>query len=252
MLSTNQKNKGNFDFIERTLHIPNLPSGEDIMSIKVKGQISKLRPALTLLVGSLIFSFTSNALSDDYKSKPSTFAKDYKYINIEPIWTGKNKLSLELPKDFRRWVYLGAPLTPNGLNGGNSNFPEYHNVYVQPEAFQHYRDHGEWPEGTILLKELQLTGGKAAEKDGSHYETSGRGYFPGPVNGVDASVKDSSRFSESKNWGYFNFGHHAPPYEANAMAAPIASCAGCHIANAHEDMVYMDMYRPIVTPLERK
>jgi len=251
MLSTYHiKNKGNRGFIERILHFPNLQNGEDIMSFKFKAQTSILKPVLALLAVSL--SFTSNVLSDDYKSKPSTFAKDYKYINIEPIWTGENKLSLELPKDFRRWVYLGAPLTPNGLNSGKSNFPEFHNVYVQPEAFQHYRDHGEWPEGTILLKELQLTGGKAAEKDGSRYETSGRGYFPGPVNGVDASVKDSTRFSESKNWGYFNFGHHAPPYSAYAKAAPIASCAGCHIANADEDMVYMEMYRPIVTPLKRQ
>ena len=38
---------------------------------------------------------------------------------------------LKLPVGYRKWVYLGAPLTPNGLNGGNAGFPEYHNVYVE-------------------------------------------------------------------------------------------------------------------------
>ena len=185
----------------------------------------------------------------DYKADPATFAKGYKYIVIEPEWAAGDPLELLQPKDFRRWVFIGAPLTPHGLNGGRANFPEFHNVYVQEEAFQHYRDHGEWPEGTMMLKELQLTGGKATEKDGSRYEPSGRGYFPGAVNGMDVAVKDSTRFSESKNWGYFNFGHHAAPYAPSAKAAPIAACAGCHIANASEDMVYMEIYRPLVEPL---
>lgn len=28
-----------------------------------------------------------------------------------------------IPKDFRKWVFIGAPLTPNGLNGGAAGFP---------------------------------------------------------------------------------------------------------------------------------
>jgi hypothetical protein len=42
--------------------------------------------------------------------------------------------------------------------------------------------------------------------------------------------------------GFFNFGHHAPPYEKTAPAAPKASCAGCHQANADKDMVFTGMY----------
>lgn len=105
----------------------------------------------------------------------------------------------------------------------------------------------------MMLKELQLTdieGKDNIQKDGSRFEVSGRGYFPGKMNGMDVAVKDSTRFSESKNWGYFNYGHHAQPYAAVAKVQPIAACAGCHIANADEDMVYMEMYRPIITPLE--
>ncbi len=104
----------------------------------------------------------------------------------------------------------------------------------------------------MMAKELQLTdieGKKGIQEDGSRFEPSGRGYFPGKVNGMDVSVKDSTRFSESKNWGYFNFGHHAEPYAPTAKAQSIGACAACHIANASEDMVYMEIYRPLVNPL---
>ena len=159
-----------------------------------------------------------------------------------PQWTSDNKL--RLPEGYHEWVFLGSPLTPHALNGGNAPFPEYHNVYVQPEAYRAYRENGEFPEGTILLKELQLLlNGDSA--DGSSIEVSGRGYFPGARNGIDISVKDATRFAESNGWGFFNFGHHAPPYPTTAAAAPIEECAGCHIANA-DDMVFSKFYTPIL------
>lgn len=159
-----------------------------------------------------------------------------------PQWTRDGQL--ELPKDFHHWTFLGSPLTPNGLNGGKANFPEFHNVYVQPAALEAYRRTGEFPEGTILLKELQLTrpGGNA---DGSGQEVSGRGYFPGELHGVDISVKDSSRFRQTNGWGFFNFGHHAPPYEATASAKDKEDCAGCHAANGTK-MVFSKFYEPIL------
>ena len=40
--------------------------------------------------------------------------------------------SLVLPTGFREWVFVGGPITPNGLNNGKAVFPEFHNVYVEP------------------------------------------------------------------------------------------------------------------------
>ena len=39
---------------------------------------------------------------------------------------------LKQPVGYREWVYIGTPLTPNDLNDGHSNFPEFHNVYIDP------------------------------------------------------------------------------------------------------------------------
>ena len=158
----------------------------------------------------------------------------------KPAWTEDGQLVL--PVGYREWVYLGSPLTPNALNDGAAGFPEYHNVYVHPSVYQIYKETNVFPEGTILLKELQLTL-EAEEADGSRFEVSGQGYFPGAFNGIDIAVKDSSRFAESQNWGYFNFGHHAPPYAETAAAAPVEACAACHIASADEDMVFTRFYR---------
>jgi len=160
-----------------------------------------------------------------------------------PQWTTDGQLVL--PSDYHRWVFLGSPLTPNALNGGQAGFPEYHNVYVHPAVFDAYLRSGQWPEGTILLKELQLTlDGRAS--DGSRVEASGRGYFPGQPNGIDIAVKDSTRFKDTNGWGFFNFGHHAPPYAKTAAAAPKESCAGCHEKNATADMVFSRFYAPIL------
>src|SRR5262249_61989830 len=108
---------------------------------------------------------------------------------------------------WREWVFVGSPLTPNGLNNGQANFPEYHNVYIQPWAYEEYRRTNRFPEGTIMFKELQLTGGTAEFPDGSQTQPSGRGYFPGAYNGADVSVKDSKRYASTGGSGYFDFNH---------------------------------------------
>jgi len=173
---------------------------------------------------------------------------EYPNVDVGPTFNESGELVQ--PEGFRTWVFVGAPLTPNALNDGAAAFPEYHNVYVEQAAFQHYLQKGEWPEGTVIVKELQLTK-EGTFPDGSRVEVSGRGYFPSTPNGLDVSVKDSSRFGDTRDWGFFNFGHHAPPYEPVAKAAPESACAGCHIANAHEDMVFADFYqqlKPLLTP----
>jgi hypothetical protein len=151
------------------------------------------------------------------------------------------KGELLLPKDFQQWIFIGAPLTPNGLNNGQAAFPEFHHVYVNPDAYSVYQQTGRFPEGTVIAKELVLLQ-KPDYKDGSKNAASGRGFFGGELQGMDVMVKDSKRFAKTNGWGFFNFGHHAPPYQSSAKAAPVDACAACHTANAHEDMVFTHYY----------
>jgi hypothetical protein len=38
-----------------------------------------------------------------------------------------------------------------------ANFPEFHNVYIEPGSYEIYKQANQFPEGTIMFKELQLT-----------------------------------------------------------------------------------------------
>jgi Cytochrome P460 len=143
---------------------------------------------------------------------------------------------------WRTWVFVGSPLTPNALNQPQANFPEYHNVYMQPWAYEEYKKTNQFPEGTIMFKELQLTLPPSQFKDGSRKEPSGRGYFPGPFNGADVTVKDSKRYADTGNWGYFDFNHHEPKLSMT-KAEPKDACAFCHIQSAQKDEVWTQFYQ---------
>jgi cytochrome P460 len=188
-----------------------------------------VRRALTMvvLIGAAVAMVSSDPAATKMQQSSAVFMADGK---------------MKLPVGYRRWVFIGAPLTPNGLNNGNASFPEYHHVYVEARNLDAYLKTGSFPEGTVLVKELTRVLNPTFP-DGSRTEPSGRGFFNGEFNGIDVSVKDSKRFPNSNGWGYFTFGHHPQPYAATAAESSVAECAGCHIANvAKTDMTWVQFY----------
>ena len=158
------------------------------------------------------------------------------------VYDSQGRLKLPDPTVFRKWVFLGAPTTPNALNNGKANFPEFHHVYVEQKNLDAYLKTGTFPEGTMLVKELTRVLNPAFP-DGSRKEPSGRGYFNGEFNGIDLSIKDSKRFTKTNGWGYFTFGHHPLPYAEVAEEASPSECAGCHITYvAKTDMTWVQFY----------
>ena len=143
---------------------------------------------------------------------------------------------LERPTGYREWVYVGTPLTPNDMNNGKAAFPEFHNVYMDPESWAHWKEHGSFREGTILIKELISVGSKKA--------VSGNGYFQGRFLGLEATIKSKRWFpNEPGNWAYFSFS--TPDHRSLLRAAPAlptASCNACHQAAAADDWVFTQHY----------
>lgn len=148
------------------------------------------------------------------------------------------------PDGWRKWVFVGTPLTPNALNGGNAPFPEFHNVYVEPSAFEAFEKTGRFPEGTQIAKELVMVRAPdGANPDGSTDEVSGTGYFQGEFVGLELTVKDNARFpNEPGGWAYFSFGHDGEPYAETAAAFPTESCNTCHQTSADTDWVFTQFY----------
>jgi Cytochrome P460 len=165
-----------------------------------------------------------------------------------PVFT--NDGQLVLPSGFRKWVFMGGPITPNALNNGKAPFPEFHSVYIELDNLRYYQSHGKFPEGTVLVKELTLTQ-TGKYPDGSVDSAAGRGYYPSALHGLDVMVKDSKRFKGTNDWGFFTFGHHAPPYQSTAKEMSSAECASCHIAGVSKtDMVWVQYYPLLRAPLE--
>ena len=139
------------------------------------------------------------------------------------------------PAGWREWVFVGSPLTPNSLNGGNAPFPEFHSVYIDPESWAHWKETGTFREGTMFAKELTLIGDTAA--------TSGIGFFNGDLQGFEIAHKDTKIYSkETGGWAYYSFGHKPEPYADSTAAMPTANCAACHTAAASDDMVFAQYY----------
>ena len=141
---------------------------------------------------------------------------------------------LKRPEGYREWIYIGTPLTPNDLNGGEAPFPEFHAVYMDPESFAHYEKTGEFRDGTVMIKELVAVGAKEA--------SSGKGYFMGDYIGLEVSIKDAKRFKdEPGSWAYFSFGHKYP-LKAESSKNAASACNQCHQNSAKTDWVFSQYY----------
>lgn len=141
---------------------------------------------------------------------------------------------LKLPTGYRKWVYVGASVTPNDMNDGHALFPEFHSIYMDLDSYAHYEKTGKYRDGTVMIKELTSVGGKQ--------ETSGKGYFMGKFSSLEVSIKDSDRFKdEPGSWAYFSFEYKFPDRKEVAKH-PAASCNNCHQENAADDFVFSQDY----------
>ena len=161
-----------------------------------------------------------------------------------PEFTGDKQLKIPEGKIWREWTFVGTPLTPNALNGGQASFPEFHIVYIDPVSWEHYKKTGEFREGTILAKELtRVRAPDGANEDGSTDEVSGTGYFMGEYSGFEITIKSKRLYpDEPGNWAYYTFGHQPEPYNPTAKTQPAEACNACHEAAAAEDFVFTQFY----------
>ncbi len=151
----------------------------------------------------------------------------------KPSFNDKGQL-IRPDVSYREWVYVGTPFTPNALNPPEAPFPEFHNVYIHPSDFDHWKRTGTFPDGTVMIKELVLVGATQA--------VSGKGYFMGEFTGLEATIKDSKRFKDEPGfWAYFSFGHSYPLADT-AQAFPAPACNACHAASAADDFVFTQFY----------
>lgn len=184
---------------------------------------------LSLVAGILI---SAAAIAQDSPPKSGPAAQ----------WNDKDQLLQ--PVNYREWIFVGTPVTPNDMNDGAAVFPEFHNVYIDPVAWTAYKKTGKFPDGTVMVKELVSVGSKQA--------SSGAGYFEGEFLGLEAAVKSAAKHSkEPGNWGYYSFTQSGKAPSKETSIKPTQSCNACHQASAKEDYVFTQFY-PVLRAAAKK
>jgi Cytochrome P460 len=137
------------------------------------------------------------------------------------------------PQGYHQWVFVGSSLGMSYRKDvGYNNQPEFHNVYISPDAYRVFRETGKFPEGTVMVLEVVASGGNAS--------INKAGKFEDKVLGIEASVKESRRFPEK--WAYFNFIGDKGEALAEAKPFPKDACWSCHNQHAEVDNVFVQFY----------
>jgi Cytochrome P460 len=143
------------------------------------------------------------------------------------------------PQDFESWVFVGAS---TGLSyqkfSSAGRAPNFHNVYILPEAYLAYRRTGKFPEKTMLALAMYRPSEKVSPAKG--------GLFEGEFEALEVAVKDHEKFPEG--WAYYSFSEYGQQL-ARAEAFPKGMCYSCHVAHGADDNVFVQFY-PVLRQLK--
>lgn len=156
------------------------------------------------------------------------------------------------PVGYEKWVVVGTSI---GLDYSDSDKKDpnnpgmFHNVLLQPEAFDHYVEKGTFPEQTVFI----VTNNKSqpAKTKGT---VSRSGFVAAPTTGLEIAIKDSKRYPDG--WGYFMFHDKPGTADSAARAAEPAferkDCYDCHAEHGEVDNVFTQFYSVLTDAREKR
>lgn len=156
-------------------------------------------------------------------------AVSYSGPMIHPRYTGNELLR---PEGYRRWMFVGANFGMGYTEGQPTDKPgTFHNIFIQPEAFDHYSKTGKFPDKTMLIMEVF--------KPGTNASINKKGMFQDEFVGIEVALKDESKFPEK--WAYFEFIRDGKQV-GQAKSAPKDRCWKCHNEHGAADNVFVQFY----------
>ena len=153
---------------------------------------------------------------------------------FEPRFTGDNRMIR--PEGYREWMFVGS-----NLNMGYSepkpasNAPrpsQFHNIYIQREAYRQFAKTGRFPDKTVLVMEIVSAGTNAS--------INKQGQFEDRYIGIETAVKDEKRFPDK--WEYFKFFDSDGKVLDDAKSFPKEACWKCHNEHGSVDNVFVQFY----------
>lgn len=142
------------------------------------------------------------------------------------------------PKNWERWVMVGSSIglsysEPRRARGPDEAPGMFHNIYMQPWAYDYFMRHAQFAEGTMFALSMYEASRNADPARGGFYQGD-----PAPV--IEVHVKKAG--IDSTGWAFFNFGNDA---ETAPKIPGQAACYSCHATNAAYDHVFTQFYPPI-------
>lgn len=141
------------------------------------------------------------------------------------------------PTDYRTWRYVTSGYAmgygPVAQAAAAAGVRVFDTVFVAPAAHDEFMATGVWPESTMFVLEL-----RTAEGEGSIVTD---GQFQSELDGLEAAVKDRTRFASG--WGYFAF-----PTDAGGPTGPAepqpqdSACNDCHAEHAAVENTFTQFY----------
>lgn len=189
--------------------------------------------ALTALVAGR-GHFESSAAATTSRGAPPHASQDAPPADQLPRFNEAGELIR--PEDWQAWVMVGASI---GLSyaedGGFEPVMEgsapgmFHNVYMQPWSYRHFRETGEFPEGTMFILAMYEASQNADPARGGWYEDDG---FLAEIHLKQEGLHESG-------WGFYGFGGGA---ESASMIPGEANCYSCHAEETALDNVFVQFY----------
>lgn len=148
---------------------------------------------------------------------------------------------LVFPSKYREWVYLssGVNMSYNPQNGNAQARSIFDNVFVNPEAYRSFLDSGTWPDKTVLVLEIRMAQSKGSINHNGYYQSS-------TLNGVEAHVKDETRFPGK--WAFFGFSNDS----SGKLIPQSADCYSCHVNHGAVDTTFVQFYPTLLKIAEEK
>lgn len=145
--------------------------------------------------------------------------------------------NLLVPADYREWVFLssGVDMVYGPKAAKSQGRSVFDNVFVPSQAYHSFQAKGTWPDKTVLVVEIRAADTNPSINNGGHSQ--------GAATGMEAHVKDTSRFPGG--WAFFDVNAGK-----GTLIPQSADCYSCHRDHAAVDTTFVQFY-PTLLPIAR-
>ena len=147
----------------------------------------------------------------------------------DPEFTEEGEL---VRPDPTEWIFVSSSATDTAAEieatGAEAKSEgKFNIIHIDPDAWAHYRETGEFPEGTIVTMSFYSM---------NDHDMGRPRLWADENTAMEVGVKDTARFEDG--WGYFRFEGD----EQTATMFPRERCFDCHEAMAAQDKVFTQLY----------